>query len=105
MAVRPVFHWVERRVQVHIAICFVAFALLCILRHRYNTMFGAKGRLSEGQLLSELSLVQASIIRDRGTNAEYLLPSNAREEAIRLYRAVGQKFPQQTVLFKKGATA
>ena len=105
MAVRPMFHWVERRVRAHVAICFVAFALLRILRHRYNTLFGAKQRLSEGQILAELSQVQASLIRDRGTDAEYLLPSKARDEAIRLYHAVGQKLPRQTVLFKPGSTA
>ncbi|MDE2645494.1 MAG: IS1634 family transposase [Bacteroidota bacterium] len=104
MAVRPVFHWVERRVRAHIAICFVAFALLRILCHRYNTLFGAKQRLSEGQILAELSQVQASLIRDRGTDAEYLLPSKAREEAVRLYHAVGQSLPRQTVLFKQGTT-
>ncbi|MXZ17116.1 MAG: IS1634 family transposase [Rhodothermaceae bacterium] len=105
MAVRPMFHWVERRVRAHVAICFVAFALLRILCHRYNTLFGAKQRLSEGQILAELSQVQVSLIRDRGTDAEYLLPSKAREEAIRLYHAVGQKIPRQTVLFKPGSTA
>ena len=42
MAVQPMFHWIERRVRAHVAICFVAFALLRILRHRYNTLFGAK---------------------------------------------------------------
>ena len=102
MSVRPVFHWKERRVRAHIAICFVAFALLRILRHRYNTMFGEKQRLSEGQILEELSQVQASVIRDRGTDAEYLLPSKPRNEAIKLYRAVGQNLPRQTVLFKEG---
>ena len=67
-------------------------------------MFGAKQRLSEGQILAELSQVQASIIHDRATDAEYLPPSNAREIAVRLYHAVGQKLPRQTVLFKQGTT-
>ena len=102
MSVRPVFDWVERRVRAHIAICFVAFALLRILRHRYNTMFGEKQRLSEKQILAELGQVQASVIRDRGTNAEYPLPSKPRKEAIQLYKAVGQQLPHQTVLFKEG---
>lgn len=104
MAIRPMFHWVEPRVRAHIAICFVAFALLRILRHRYNTRFGAKQRLSEGQILAELRQVEASVIRDRGTDAEYLLPSKARTEAIRLYQAVGQELPRQTVRFKQGTT-
>ncbi len=62
MAVRPVFHWKERRVRAHLAICFVAFALLRMLRHRYNARFGGKQRLSEGQILAELSTVETSII-------------------------------------------
>jgi len=65
-------------------------------------MFGEKQRLSEGQILEELSQVQASVIRDRGTDAGYLLPSKPRKEAIKLYRAVGQNLPRQTVLFKEG---
>lgn len=36
LAVRPVFHWTERRVRAHLASCFVAFALLRIFRWRYH---------------------------------------------------------------------
>ncbi len=61
MAIRPIFHWVERRVRAHIAICFVAFALLRIFRHRYNARFGSKHRLSEGQILAELGAVETSV--------------------------------------------
>ena len=42
MAIRPTFHWMECRGRAHIAICFVAFALLRILRHRTHTLFGEK---------------------------------------------------------------
>ena len=105
MAIRPIFHWVERRVQVHIAICFVAFALLRILRYRYNTMFGTKERLSEERILTELANVEASIIRDGGTEAEYLIPSKPTPEGIKLYRAVGETLQRQTVLFKPGKLA
>ena len=95
----------ERRVQVHIAICFVAFALLRILRYRYNTMFGTKERLSEERILTELANVEASIIRDGGTEAEYLIPSKPTPEGIKLYRAVGETLQRQTVLFKPGKLA
>ena len=105
LAVRPIFHWVERRVRAHIAICFVAFALLRILRHRYNARFGTKQRLSETQILAELGNVEASVICDRGNYAEYLLPSKATREGIRLYQVVNQTLQRQTVLFKKGTTA
>ena len=105
MAIRPIFHWVERRVQAHIAICFVAFALLRILRHRYNTRFGAKERLSEARILSELRNIQASVICDRNTDAEYLISSKPTKEGIRLYQAVGEIFQRQTVLFKPGTAS
>ncbi len=105
MAVRPIFHWKKRRVKAHVAICFVAFALLRILRHRYNTRYGSKHRLSEGQILAELGNVEASVICDRGNHAEYLLPSKPTEEGIRFYRVVNQTLQCQTVLFKEGMTA
>ena len=105
MAVRPVFHWVERRVRAHIAICFVAFALLRILRHRYHARFGSKQRLSEGQIVAELSAVETSMIRDRGNQAQYLLPSKVTEATVRLYQAIGLRIQRQTVLFKEGITS
>ena len=105
MAVRPVFHWVERRVRAHIAICFVAFALLRILRHRYNARFGSKQRLSEGQILAELGAVETSMIRDRGNQAQYLLPSKVTDATARLYQTIGLKIQRQTVLFKEGTTS
>ena len=105
LAVCPIFHWVERRVRAHVAICFVAFALLQILRHRYNARFGTKQRLSEGQILAELGNVEASVICDRGNHAEYLLPSKVTREGIRLYQVVNQTLQRQMVLFKQGTTS
>jgi len=104
MAVRPVFHWVEHRVRAHLAICFVAFALLRILRHRYNARYGTKHRLSEGQILAALGAVKTSMICDRGNWAQYLLPSKVTDEGARLYQAIGLKIQHQTVLFKEGKT-
>ena len=105
MAIRPVFHWVERRVHAHIAICFVAFALLRILRHRYNTRFGAKEQLSEARILSELSNIEALVICDRGTGAEYIVPVRPTKEGIQLYQAVGRTLQHRTVLFKPGTVS
>ena len=64
--------------------------------------FGTKQRLSEGQILAELGNVEASVICDRGNNAEYLLPSKATREGIRLHQVVNQTLQGQTVLFKQG---
>ena len=48
LGVRPVFHWTERRVRAHLAICYAAFALLRILRWRHLRHHSAQARLSEG---------------------------------------------------------
>ena len=97
LAIRPVFHWSERRVKAHIAICFVAFSLLRILRYRHNSMHGGKKPLSEARILSELSRVEVSVLRDRNTNNLFATPSAANHAQISLYKAVGQVLQRQTV--------
>ena len=58
--------------------------------------------LSEARILSELRNIEASVICDRGTDAEYLIPA---KERIQLYPAVGQTLQRQTVLFKPGTAS
>jgi len=38
LRVRPVFHWTASRIKAHIAICFVAFALIRFLQYRIKQM-------------------------------------------------------------------
>ncbi len=54
------------------AICFVAFALLRILRYRHCSMHGGKEPLSEARILSELSAVEVSLLRDCNTHKRYI---------------------------------
>lgn len=98
MAVRPVFHWTRRRVEAHMAICFVAFALLRMLRFRHNCYHGGKEPLSEGEILSELGRVEASLVCDRGSGKRYLIPSSSSSAQRSLYAALGLKLRRQTLL-------
>ena len=97
MAIRPVFHWTERRVRAHIAICFVAFAMLRILRRLYNTRHGAETPLSEEQILAQLREVEVSLVRDQNTQRHFVIPSAANRTKIRLYKALGLTIQRQTV--------
>ena len=97
MAVRPVFHWTERRVRAHIAICFAAFAMLRILRWQYNTRHAGKESLSEQRILAELRQVEVSLVRDTTTNRHFAIPSAANSTRIRLYKAMGLTIQRQTV--------
>ena len=67
------------------AICFVAFALLRILRYRHNSMHGGKEPLSEAPILSELSAVDVSLLR--GTGKRYMAFAATGWQQINLYNA------------------
>ncbi len=101
MAVRPVFHWTERRVRAHIAICFAAFAMLRILRRIYNTRHGAEAPISEGQILAQLREVEVSVVRDKTTQRHFAIPSAANSTKVRLYKAMGLTIQRQTVPLEK----
>ena len=98
LAVRPVFHWTERRVRAHVAICFVAFALLRIFRWRYQRQHPEAPLPSEETILDELAHVQASLVKDAHSNKRYLIPSSSNSEQRRIYATAGLRLPQQTAL-------
>ena len=98
LAVRPVFHWTERRVRAHVAICFVAFALLRIFRWRYQRQHPEAPPPSEETILDELAHVQASLVRDAYSKKRYLIPSCSNAEQRRIYATAGLRLPQQTAL-------
>lgn len=101
LAIRPVFHWTERRVRAHIAICFAAFAMLRILRRLYNTRHGAEAPISEGRILAQLREVEVSVVRDNTTKRHFAIPSAASSTKVRLYKALGLTIQRQTVPVEK----
>ena len=97
LASRPVFHWTERRVRAHIAICYLAFALLRLLRHRYRLAHPGRPAPSEERLLEELGEVQSSLVRDPGSKRDFALAGPITAEQRRIYAAVGLKPLSRTV--------
>ena len=71
LASRPVFHWTERRVRAHLAICCLAFALLRLLRHRYRLAHPGRPAPSEERLPEELEEVQSSPVHDPGSKRDF----------------------------------
>ena len=97
LAIRPVFHWTERRVRAHIAICFAAFAIPRILRRIYNTRHGAEAPISEGQILAQLREIEVSVVRDNTTTRHFAIPYAANGTKVRLYNALVLTIQRQTV--------
>ena len=96
MRVRPVYHWKEPRVKAHIAICFTAFALLRILRYRYNCGRGGRAKLSDEQILTCLSKVEGTLLHDPHLDNQFLVPSPVTKEIKALYRTVGRTLQLKT---------
>ena len=96
---RPVFHWTERRVRAHVAICYTAFALLRMLRHRFLLHHPSHPAPGEDRILDELARVQSSLLRDHHNDFRYFLPSGrtTREQRM-LYSTVGLSLPTRATL-------
>ena len=63
LAIRPMFHWTNKRIKGHIAMCFVAFTFLNYLRNKVKT-------LSERQIIKTLDRMQLSAIQSGDDSEE-----------------------------------
>ena len=80
---RPIFHFKTERIHAHIAICYMAFA---VLRHiEYAVALTQK--ISPQVIIEELMEVQASILRDTVTGKLYRMPSRFSHTASKIYKA------------------
>ena len=86
LKMRPIYHWKSSRIQAHIAICFLAYALSCHMTHTLKQ----KGLgLSFLELRDHLRRDQYSIVKDEKTEKKFRLPSNNTQEIQNIYKAFG----------------
>ena len=71
LAIRPMpmFHWTNKRIEGHIAMCFVAFTFLNYIRNTVKT-------LSEKQIIKALDRMQLSAIQSSGDSEEMVYMSS-----------------------------
>jgi transposase len=85
LKMRPIFHSKKERIESHIAICYMAFALL---RHlQYHTSLTQK--LSPDLIIDTLLDVQASIYTHSKTGDRYRVPGHFSHTAAKIYKAFG----------------
>ena len=87
LKMRPIFHFKPERIGAHIAICYMAFALLRQLEYRVLLM----KKLSPAIIIEELNSVQSSIFVHKVTKDRYRIPGNFSHEARKIYQAIGVK--------------
>ncbi len=69
---RPIYHWKPKRIKAHIAICYIAFALLSYTKFKLNK---AKLQISIDTLRDALLEAQSSIVLDQATKTYFSIPS------------------------------
>jgi len=84
LAMRPVFHFTPARIEAHVAICYLAYALL---RHAQLRVRLRQKAMSPEKIREELLRVQVSIVRDRRGGGLYRIPSQMTEDAKAIYKA------------------
>lgn len=87
LKMRPIFHFKPERIEAHVAICFLAYALL---RHAQYRVSLQQIPVSVDQLRNELLRVQASYLRHK-QGGLYRVPSAMTQAAIDIYKAFGLK--------------
>ena len=86
LAIRPVFHWKERRVRAHLAICYMAFCCLQHVRHRLATQ-GTP--MSTARIRRALNELQIGIHHEQNGSRKLAVPIKPPTDARQIYRAVG----------------
>jgi len=87
LEMRPIYHWSPKRIESHIAICYMSFALLKQIEYRAQIT----QKISPISITDILLGVQSSILKHKRTGDLYRLPGAMKLEAIKLYRAFGIK--------------
>lgn len=97
LKMRPIYHWTPSRVKAHIAISFIAFVCVRYLEYRLAVQ---SQKLSPEVIRNSLLQVQASVIRDKKTDAKFLLPAKINQNAKEIYRVLSIKAPEKIMLVK-----
>lgn len=91
LKLRPVYHWKPERIRAHLAICYIAFALLSYAKIKLKQH---KQNLSFEILREELLKAQSSLVRDTESRTLFSIPSKATGLQKSIYSAFGLKRTQ-----------
>ena len=87
LQMRPIFHWTEKRIEAHIAMCYMSFAVLKTIEYKV----ALTQKISVTNIALSLLSVQASILKHTKTGDLYRLPSAMKVEARKIYKTFNIK--------------
>lgn len=83
LKVRPIYHWTEKRIKAHMAICFMA--LVCV-RHLEHRMTLANKKMSPEKIRRALLTVGITKLKHIEDNRIFAVPFNNSDDAKRIYK-------------------
>ncbi|NTW88943.1 MAG: IS1634 family transposase, partial [Desulfobulbaceae bacterium] len=97
LKVRPIYHSIQRRIEAHVAICFMALVCIRHLSYRVKLQYEA---LSPEIIRNELVHVQQSILIHKTDGHHYGIPSKPTLHAQKIYQVMGKKLSATPFLIK-----
>lgn len=88
LQIRPMYHWTNKRIEGHVAMCFMAYTFLNYLR---NTT-----KLSQRQIVRSLDKMQLSKVKENATDKNLYLRSKITEEQEKIIKTLKLEVPRDT---------
>ena len=88
LSIRPVYHWKPERVKAHFAICYMAFALMRVMRFKLQA---ADIHLSDDEIHRAIDQVKSTVIKTK--DKEFIIGQDINQEAILIYRTLRIRQP------------
>lgn len=89
LEIRPMYHWTSKRIESHVAICFLA---LLMERYLQSQLKVRRRKSMSAQCIKDaLSKVNSTLIKDTEQDKLYRFPSRLSKEAREIYKALGLK--------------
>jgi transposase len=83
LEMRPIYHFKKERIESHIALCYMTYALLRHLQYRISIT----QKISINVIIEELMAIQASIYVHKETGDRYRVPGKFSHNAAKIYKA------------------
>jgi transposase len=97
---RPIYHYVDRRIRAHVAVCFLAYVLEMAIRQA----LGKAGVLSEKDYRAVMEdLRRLGVVEITTRRGRYMMRTALRGRAFEAFAAVGMRVPPK-VLERLGTT-
>lgn len=82
LEMRPIYHFKKERIESHIALCYMTYALLRHLQYKVSIT----QKISINVIIEELMAVQASIYVHKETGDRYRVPGKFSHNATKIYK-------------------